>query len=344
MSVHTEPSTPFTTKRLLGHDDGVYSIDYSPTHNKLISGSRDTTTRIWDLDTGMELAKRNHDTSVTCVAWSPSTNEDRVASGTVGGDVLVWDPNTDKELVRINTVLPVDTLSWSPDSKRLAITSYDKIVVFDSVTGKELLVVSSDVWITCISWSKDGTQLVGGTSWQSIFIWDSHTGKKVLEMRHEKRVRSVSWSGVNNKIVSCSDDDTIRVWDSGSGQELLCISNSIKTWMVGSIDWSPCGDKIISVSGAYASHRVIVWDSVTGESLDCIENMDKSGGGKVFWSPYENRFIGYGGKTIYIWTHMGIVNHVMEHHKKVFSESTHTPCNDDIENTIISYYNFSFTP
>ena len=79
---------------------------------------------------------------------------------------------------------------------------------------------------------------------------------------------------------------------------------------------------------------------MTGKHLDCIETIGKSGVRRVKWTPYENRFIGYDGKTIYAWTDMGAVSRIMDHHKRVFSEHEYSLCND-IENTIISYYNFA---
>ena len=39
-------------KFLLGHEDRVYSLAFSPTGDTLIGGSRDTTVRLWDVHTG----------------------------------------------------------------------------------------------------------------------------------------------------------------------------------------------------------------------------------------------------------------------------------------------------
>ena len=39
-------------KFLVGHEDRVYSLAFSPTGETLIGGSRDTTVRLWDVHTG----------------------------------------------------------------------------------------------------------------------------------------------------------------------------------------------------------------------------------------------------------------------------------------------------
>jgi WD40 repeat protein len=54
------------------HDAPVWSVKYSPDGAKLLSGSHDTTARIWDASTGAELARLDrHADFVANVCWSP---------------------------------------------------------------------------------------------------------------------------------------------------------------------------------------------------------------------------------------------------------------------------------
>ena len=59
-------------QRLDGHDDLVWSLDFSPDGRRLISGSMDRTIKIWDLESGIDLVTfRNFDDWVFCAKLSP---------------------------------------------------------------------------------------------------------------------------------------------------------------------------------------------------------------------------------------------------------------------------------
>jgi WD40 repeat protein len=58
-------------RTLLGHMSCVNSCDYSPDGERIVSGSRDGTVRIWDTATGMEIAVlRGHDGEVNHCTYS----------------------------------------------------------------------------------------------------------------------------------------------------------------------------------------------------------------------------------------------------------------------------------
>ncbi len=57
----------------MGHDEGVNSVAYSPNGQYIISGSSDSTIRIWDAETGAPVGNplRGHTDWVRSVAYSP---------------------------------------------------------------------------------------------------------------------------------------------------------------------------------------------------------------------------------------------------------------------------------
>src|SRR5207237_65779 len=54
------------------HDDGVYSVQFSPDGKRIVTGSRDHTARVWDAQTGQALSEaRKHDDGVGSAQFSP---------------------------------------------------------------------------------------------------------------------------------------------------------------------------------------------------------------------------------------------------------------------------------
>ncbi len=72
--------------RLEGHTDIVLSLAFSPDGKRLVSGGEDLALRLWNLETGKTLAKREgkdgHHSQVVCVAFAPDGK--RVLTGSTG--------------------------------------------------------------------------------------------------------------------------------------------------------------------------------------------------------------------------------------------------------------------
>jgi WD40 repeat protein len=78
---------------LEGHDDSVTSVAFSADSQRVVSGSRDKTVKIWDMATGacVQMLK-GHNDSVNLVAFSADSQQ--VASGSSGRKVKIWDMAT----------------------------------------------------------------------------------------------------------------------------------------------------------------------------------------------------------------------------------------------------------
>jgi DNA-binding beta-propeller fold protein YncE len=132
-----------------GHTDDVNSVAYSPDGAHIVSGSRDRTVRVWDAQTGKELAVlKGHSNEVNSVAFSPDGAH--IASGSFDKTVRVWDAQTGKELAVLEGHSDwVSSVAFSPDGAHIVSASSDETVrVWDAQTGKELAVLeghSSDV-------------------------------------------------------------------------------------------------------------------------------------------------------------------------------------------------------
>jgi WD40 repeat protein len=71
---------------LYGHEDAIVALAFSPDARQLVTGSRDKTMRIWDIETGKMLWIERHESAMD-VAFSPSGK----FLVSVSNHVIVWD-------------------------------------------------------------------------------------------------------------------------------------------------------------------------------------------------------------------------------------------------------------
>lgn len=90
---------PSLQRVLEGHGSSVTVVAFSPDGTGIVSGSNDTTLRIWDSDTGLVVAGpfEGHTDYVTSVAFS--LDGTRIVSGSRDRTVRIWDAETGLDLV-----------------------------------------------------------------------------------------------------------------------------------------------------------------------------------------------------------------------------------------------------
>jgi eukaryotic-like serine/threonine-protein kinase len=252
-------------RNLVGHAGAIKSLAFSPDGHRLASASDDQTVKIWDSDTGKELAAlKGHAGSVTSVAFSPDGQ--RVASASQDQTVKIWDSATGKELVALKGHAgSLTSAAFSPDGKHLASASQDQTVkIWESATGKELLTLKGHSGaVMSVAFSPDGQHLASSSDDQTVKIWESATGKELLVLKgHSGAVTSVAFSPDGQRLASGSYDRTVKIWDSATGKELVTLNGHAD--MVWSVVFSPDGHRL--ASGSW-DRTVKVWDSATFQEL-----------------------------------------------------------------------------
>ncbi|KAI9814767.1 MAG: hypothetical protein M1827_003033 [Pycnora praestabilis] len=170
---------------IAGHGEAILATQFSPSSSsKMVSGSGDSTARIWDCDTGTPLhTLKGHSSWVLAVAWS---SDDRmIATGSMDTTVRLWDAKTGEPLGSKMTghTKWIRNIAWEP--------------YYLQQPGRPRLASASE----------DGT----------VRIWDAIS--KRIEMvlsGHKGSVSCVRWGGTGY-IYTASHDKTVKVWHAKDG-------------------------------------------------------------------------------------------------------------------------------
>ncbi|MFX0040138.1 MAG: NosD domain-containing protein [Promethearchaeota archaeon] len=258
---------------LKGHAMGISSIAISPDNKYIISGSKDTTIKIWERDTGKLLRSlRGHKKYINSVVVSPDGKY--IISGSNDKTVKVWDLNTGKLVKTLEGhTFYILAVAVSPDNNYIVSSSFDReIKVWDLASGKLLNTFKGHrKEIGSIAISPDNKYIASGSNDKTIKVWDLKTGELAITISgYKKYVTSVAFSPNGKYIISGSNDKSIRVWDISIGKLVRTFVGH--TFYVSSVAISPDGNFV--VSGSF-DNDVKVWEFSTGNLLMTLEGHQK---------------------------------------------------------------------
>lgn len=119
----------------VGHKDSVMAMAFSPDGTRLITGSMDTTARIWDVASGKSLfLVKEHTQAVTDVGFS--TDGTLYFTASLDGKVIVWDRETSQPLQTIVPEGSLATASFSTSGTQVVTgTTNGRVAVWDAPSG-----------------------------------------------------------------------------------------------------------------------------------------------------------------------------------------------------------------
>lgn len=327
---------PGTRRVLTGHEDSVNAVAISPDGRYGLSGGgasplviirgadrhiprpdQDTSVRLWDLETGQEIARfEGHTDIITDVSFSP--DQKLAISASMDNTVIFWDLETGKPVRKITNDQPVNCATISHDGKYLLTGSSEQnnVKVWDTETGQLVNILLSDgasgnVWD--IAFNKNNQHVIAGIGMRGfpsegyLVEWDLTTGQMVRQITTDSTARSVAFSPDGNTILTAVYESLegtfgmlmatsiVTLWDAQTGQELQRFVAGFNT--LPSIAFSPDGRLFVSAS---YDQRLILWDIETGEIVhrltghaNRIHDVEFSSDGKHLLSASEDGTLRY---------------------------------------------------
>jgi WD40 repeat protein len=229
----------------------VLAADFSYDGRYVLTGSADTTARLWEVETG-ELIHifEGHTSSIQITDFSPD-----------GRFVLT---SGDEPLDNEN----VGTILWD-------IESGDLVHIFDGPYGAGVI---------SAGFSLDGRFILIGYFGGAAELWDVETGQHIQSLDgHSEHVLSIAFSPDGNYALTGSLDNTARLWDLETGQLIHILEGH--TGEVPSVAFSPNGHYMLTGS---VDRTLRLWEVDTGTLVRVFE--EESQIRRTFFSP-DGRYV-----------------------------------------------------
>jgi guanine nucleotide-binding protein subunit beta-2-like 1 protein len=215
-----------TTRRFVGHTKDVLSVAFSLDNRQIVSGSRDKTIKLWNTlgECKYTIDENGHTEWVSCVRFSPNTQNPIIVSGGWDKLVKVWSLTNCK--LRTNLVGHsgyINTVTVSPDGSLCASGGKDGTArLWDLNEGKHLYSLDAGDIIHSLVFSPTRYWLCAATQ-ESIKIWDLESKGLVAQLDKNypdfqaklpnPACISLAWSADGTTLFAGYTDNLIRVWE-----------------------------------------------------------------------------------------------------------------------------------
>jgi WD40 repeat protein/serine/threonine protein kinase/DNA-binding XRE family transcriptional regulator len=221
--------TPGTVRRLVGHNDNVFTVDISPDGRTAFSGSKDRTVRHWDIETGKILwLGEEHENSVNDVDISP---DGQIAASVSDEATILWDLSTGQIIRKLDGHAEIiSRVAFSPDGKRVVTAGW----------GDESFVI----------------------------LWDVASGEIIDRFPSKSGVEGITFTPDGSSILYAGfDDGTLTMIESETGEIIHEMNAGLGIGAGALVSFDVSTDGLTAIAG-FENSDVLLWDLLTGELLE----------------------------------------------------------------------------
>jgi len=259
-------------KNLTGHRGRLYAARFSPDGKFVVTGSADTTARIWEVPSGrLRSTLQGHTAHIFAVDVSPDSR--RIVTGSGDGTAAVWRAAGGGRLLELRGHSQgVLCVAFNPDGNRIATGSDDGTVklwrVSDGNEIKTLQVASGGIY--ALRFHPQGRLLAVGSTNGGLAIWNTENGRQVRALQgHRRAVSSLAFAQGGNRLVSASVDKSAKIWNANQGRLLHNLSGG-KSYYAAS--FFPNGRYVITGDEGQAH----IWGTAQGKKLMTIRHISET--------------------------------------------------------------------
>ncbi len=288
------PSSPSPVKyQLVGHQNIVTSLAWSPDGTVLASASLDKSVRIWDPHTKQaKIIYTGHSQGVETVGWS--TDGRLLASGGRDQIVKVWDTTGATKFFSTAQGKPVSALVWNTDGQSIFFGTRGNGLSSIVLNKNSITPLRPKAFVTALSLAPDGNHFAMGTESGNIVIFNLPAAKAISTYHiHSEGIQALAWSPDSTLIASAGKDKLVQLYDVAT----KTVSRRLKLNSIANgLAWDPQGTGRLAI--ALAEGMLSLW------KVDSTAQTRYSGHvgavSSVAWS-LQALATGSADKTIIVW-------------------------------------------
>ncbi len=226
--------------RLEGHQGRVWSAQFSPDGQFIVTSSQDKTAKLWTSEGELVVTLQHQDT-VWSVQFSPDGQF--IVTGSDDETAKLWTREGKPIATLEGHQGEVKNAQFSPDGQLIVTGSGDETAKLWTREGELVATLESHRgWVASAQFSPDGQLIVTGSGGGTVKLW-TREGELVSTLKgHRDRVGSVQFSPDGQLIVTASDDETAKLWNS-QGKPIATLPHQSRVW---SAQFHPDGQSIIT--------------------------------------------------------------------------------------------------
>ncbi|MEK6234145.1 MAG: WD40 repeat domain-containing protein, partial [Planctomycetales bacterium] len=202
-------------KAFMGHRGPVTTAGFSNDGNRLITGSRDRSVKIWFYPSGKLLREWVLPNEVGTAAFSPDGK--LAAASSLGSVVKLWDIVTGKELASFTQRGGRPRFAFSQGGSLLAVSLGQELRIVDVASLKTIHSLAAPAgtrsWRTP-RFSPDNQTLAAAAN-NEVHLFDPATGelRSVITQGHVGLVHCIRFSPQGKILATAGADSTVLLWD-----------------------------------------------------------------------------------------------------------------------------------
>jgi WD40 repeat protein len=282
-------------KGIEGADINNVTLDASG--NRLLTSSDDSTVKLWDARTGVELGEfKEHERGCTvaenkCWVWGADFSPDGKFAVSASRDLTadIWQTSNMKLVRQLKGhASSVRGAAWSPDGSAIATASNDNtLIIWDPETGEALRTLRghSDR-VTAVHFSPNGDLLASASRDGNVRLWNWRSGARIAALAIGGQGNDVKFSNDGSMLAAAAENGRIRIWRTNSRQRLATFNHGAeKAFAVAFAN----DDKTLATSGVDPVIRL--WN-IADQTLiaeleghkDGVRGLDSSSDGSIIVS------------------------------------------------------------